>query len=122
MSALRRAFDSRTIPTSGGSSRYCTATPFRNPEAPSMTELSFFHGKQRGLQRRMGTTHIASRLEHTRRRQAFNEIDLEILGNAQFFFIATGAPKGTLDCSIKCGPPGFVRIAGASSLLFPDYD
>jgi predicted pyridoxine 5'-phosphate oxidase superfamily flavin-nucleotide-binding protein len=82
----------------------------------------FFHAEQKALQAEMGTTRIAERIEQTRRRTAFNETDAEIIGNAQVFFIASSAKDGTLDCSVKCGPEGFVRLEGNSTLVFPDYD
>lgn len=82
----------------------------------------FFHSEQKALQAQMGTTGIAERIAQTRRRTAFNEADAEIIGRAQFFFIASSAADGTLDCSVKSGPEGFVRMDGGHTLLFPDYD
>jgi predicted pyridoxine 5'-phosphate oxidase superfamily flavin-nucleotide-binding protein len=82
----------------------------------------FFHAEHKALQAEMGTTRIAERLEQTRRRSAFNETDAEIISKAQFFFIASSAQDGTVDCSVKSGPEGFVRLEGERSLLFPDYD
>ncbi len=82
----------------------------------------FFHAEQKALQAEMGTTRIAERIEQTRRRTAFNETDAEIIGAAQFFFIASSAADGTLDCSVKSGPQGFVQLHGGHTLVFPDYD
>jgi predicted pyridoxine 5'-phosphate oxidase superfamily flavin-nucleotide-binding protein len=82
----------------------------------------FFHSEQIELQARMGTTRIAERIAQTRRRTEFSDSDLQIISTASFFFIASAATDGTLDCSVKCGPEGFVRIEGASTLVFPDYD
>jgi predicted pyridoxine 5'-phosphate oxidase superfamily flavin-nucleotide-binding protein len=82
----------------------------------------FFHSEQKALQAQMGTARIAERIAQTRRRTAFNDTDAEIIGAAQFFFIASSAADGTLDCSVKSGPPGFVRMHGESTLVFPDYD
>lgn len=82
----------------------------------------FFQPEHKKLQVLMGTTRIAERIAETRRRTELNDTDAEIIGNAQFFFIASAATDGTLDCSIKSGPEGFVRIEGATALVFPDYD
>lgn len=38
------------------------------------------------------------------------------------FFLATAGPDGQPDCSYKGGAPGFVRVVGPSTLVFPDYD
>jgi predicted pyridoxine 5'-phosphate oxidase superfamily flavin-nucleotide-binding protein len=40
---------------------------------------------------------------------------------ADTFFIATAHPEGGADASHRGGLPGFVRVEGASRLLFPDY-
>lgn len=82
----------------------------------------FFQLEHKELQAQMGTTRIAERIAETRRRTEFNDTDREIISNAQFFFIASAATDGTLDCSVKSGPGGFVHIESASVLVFPDYD
>jgi len=82
----------------------------------------FFHPAQKELQARMGTTRIAERIAEMRRHVEFNDSDTEIIEAASFFFIASAATDGTLDCSVKCGPKGFVRMDGVNALLFPDYD
>lgn len=83
---------------------------------------SFFTTEHRALQTEMGTAGIADRIASTRRHSEFSESDSEIVGNAEFFFVATSANDGTLDCSVKCGPRGFVQLRGGSTLAFPDYD
>jgi predicted pyridoxine 5'-phosphate oxidase superfamily flavin-nucleotide-binding protein len=82
----------------------------------------FFHTEQKELQAHMGTTRIAERIAQTRRRTAFNDSDVQIISATSFFFIASAATEGTLDCSVKCGPEGFVRMESPSTLVFPDYD
>lgn len=82
----------------------------------------FFHEAQRALQEQMETRRIADRIESTRRHCVFNDSDRQVIGAAQFFFLASVAPDGQPDCSVKCGPPGFVRLVGDGSLVFPDYD
>lgn len=82
----------------------------------------FFQPEQKELQARMETSRIAERIAQTRRRTVFNDSDMQIIGAASFFFIASAATDGTLDCSVKCGPEGFVQMDSASTLVFPDYD
>lgn len=82
----------------------------------------FFHPEQKALQAQMGTTRIAERIAETRRHTTFTDTDTEIIKSAQFFFIATSTVDGTLDCSVKSGPPGFVHMKGTDTLVFPDYD
>ena len=91
-------------------------------ESEGVDVSKFFHPEQKVLQEHMGTTRIADRISETRRRAVFNDVDAEIVGAAQFFFIASSAADGTLDCSVKSGPAGFVRMQGERTLVFPDYD
>lgn len=83
---------------------------------------TFFHEAQRLRQSAMETTGIAERIESTRRHEQFTDADRDIIGQARFFFLASGAPDGRLDGSVKCGPAGFVQACGGSQLRFPDYD
>ncbi|MBT2231239.1 pyridoxamine 5'-phosphate oxidase family protein [Nonomuraea sp. NEAU-A123] len=43
------------------------------------------------------------------------------IGAADTFFIATGAEKLGADVSHRGGNPGFVKVTGPGSLVFPDY-
>lgn len=82
----------------------------------------FYHDGHTALQEEMGTTRIAERLARTRLHGALDEADQAMIVRACMFFIATGSADGMLDCSVKCGPPGFVRVEDAWNLLIPDYD
>ena len=83
--------------------------------------MSMFHDGNRTLQDRFDGRRIADRLEETRRRATFNDEDRALIESVPFFFLAT-AHAGTVDCSFKGGVPGFVRVTGATTLEFPDYD
>jgi len=52
----------------------------------------------------------------------FTDDDRAIVEQASMFFLATADADGFPDCSYKGGVPGFVRVAGPSTLVFPSYD
>ena len=86
-----------------------------------MTESAFYHQGNRDLQDGFGSRRIADRLESLSR-TAFTDDDRAYVESAIYFFLATADAEGRPDCSFKGGPPGFVRVTGASELAFPDYD
>jgi predicted pyridoxine 5'-phosphate oxidase superfamily flavin-nucleotide-binding protein len=81
-----------------------------------------FHEGNRQLQDQFDSRRIADRLEEKLTRQAFTDGDRSFIESLPFFFLATSDDKGRADCSFKGGLPGFVRLTGASELVFPDYD
>ena len=81
-----------------------------------------YHDGNRRLQDRFDSRRIADRLEEKLTRTAFTEDDKAYIESLPYFFIATADAEGRPDCSFKGGPPGFVRVTGASELAFPDYD
>ena len=83
--------------------------------------MDFFHEQMRALQDRYEGRAVADRLEEHRMRTRFNADDRALIETAPFFFLAT-ASETSVDCSFKGGEPGFVRIAGESELVWPDYD
>ena len=83
--------------------------------------MSFYHDGSRSLQDRFDGRRLADSLEKNRRHNNFSVEDREFIENASFFFLATTSGK-TVDCSFKGGLPGFVKVTGANSLSFPDYD
>ena len=85
-------------------------------DAPTM-----FHEHQRTLQDRFDGRRVADALEKRFRRAAFEPGDTALIEGASFFFIAT-AHGGAVDCSVKGGPPGFVRVTGPAALEWPDFD
>src|SRR5450756_2232069 len=81
-----------------------------------------YHDGNRQLQDRFDSRRISDRLEEKLTRTAFNDDDKAFIESATYFFLATADAQGRPDCSFKGGMPGFVRVTGASELVFPDYD
>ncbi|UTP37903.1 pyridoxamine 5'-phosphate oxidase family protein [Phenylobacterium sp. LH3H17] len=81
-----------------------------------------YHQGNRDLQDAFGSRALADRLEETLRRKVFNEADGAFIAAQSFFFLATADVEGRPDCSFKGGPVGFVQVAAADELIFPDYD
>lgn len=61
---------------------------------------------------------VADRLEQHRMRRAFNDDDRRFIERVSFFFVATASAQ-SVDCSFKCGAPGFVRVTGENTLVCP---
>ena len=87
-----------------------------------MSDSIMFHDGNRQLQDSFDSRRIADRLEEKLTRTAFSDDDRAFIESVLFFFLATADREGRPDCSFKGGMPGFVRVVGASSLAFPDYD
>lgn len=85
-------------------------------------EGQLYHQGNRDLQDAFGSRALADRLEETLRRTVFNEADGAFIAAQSFFFLATADAEGRPDCSFKGGPVGFVQVAAADELIFPDYD
>ncbi|HZN14269.1 MAG TPA: pyridoxamine 5'-phosphate oxidase family protein [Acidimicrobiales bacterium] len=87
-----------------------------------MTEHDAYHAGARALQDRFDSRRIADRLEQIVMHHVFTDDDRAIVEQASMFFLATADADGFPDCSYKGGVPGFVRVAGPSTLVFPSYD
>lgn len=85
-----------------------------------MTDL--YHEGHRRLQDAFDTRRLADRLEEAIVHDAFTERDREFIGRMPMFFLATVDAQGHANCSYKGGAPGFVRVADAHTLAFPNYD
>jgi predicted pyridoxine 5'-phosphate oxidase superfamily flavin-nucleotide-binding protein len=83
--------------------------------------MSMFHDGQRELQDRYEGRAVADRLEEHRKHSTFTDDDKKFIETAPFFFIAT-AWKDSVDCSMKGGLPGFVRVTAPNEITWPDYD
>src|ERR1700743_1690169 len=89
---------------------------------PPMPASVMYHDGNRQLQDRFASRRISDRLEEKLTRQEFSADDKAFIEALPYFFLATADADGRPDCSFKGGPPGFVRVPGASGLAFPDYD
>jgi predicted pyridoxine 5'-phosphate oxidase superfamily flavin-nucleotide-binding protein len=87
-----------------------------------MTEVDAYHAGSRALQDRFDSRRLADRLQQITVHDAFSDGDREIIERASMFFLATADADGFPDCSYKGGVPGFVRVTGPSTLVFPNYD
>jgi hypothetical protein len=80
-----------------------------------------YHEGQRELQDRYEGRAVADQLEKHRWHNVFTDEDKEFIETAPFFFLAT-AWQDHVDCSIKGGIPGFVRVIAPNVIVWPDYD
>jgi predicted pyridoxine 5'-phosphate oxidase superfamily flavin-nucleotide-binding protein len=81
----------------------------------------FYHDGMRELQDRFDGRRVADGLEKHRLHFEWWEQDRKLIGEARFFFIATSY-RDNVDCSMRSGDPGFVRITGPDTLEYPEYD
>lgn len=84
--------------------------------------MSQFYGPtHRQFQDASNTRKLADRLEELAHKE-FDDADREFIAGAAMFFLSSVDERGRPTVSYKGGPPGFVRITGASELIFPIYD
>jgi len=83
--------------------------------------MAMFHEGNRSLQDRYGGRAVADRIVDLVEASEINEDFKGFIESVPFFFLATAARENT-DCSFKGGEPGFVKITGPNTLVFPDYD
>lgn len=86
-----------------------------------MSPDELFHDGMRELQDKYDGRRIADAIGGTRTHSEFWDSERELIEQAPCFFLAT-AHDGHVDCSIKSGDPGFVKVVGANVIEFPDYD
>ena len=82
---------------------------------------SMFHEGHRELQDKFDGRALADALEKKFRYDVLGPDEIELIETSEFFFLATAHGK-SVDCSFKGGPRGFVRVTGATTLEWPDYD
>jgi hypothetical protein len=86
-----------------------------------MEQRLFFHEGMREFQDRFDGRRVAEAIERHRKHYEFWEDKREWIQSAQFFFIAS-AWGDYVDCNIKSGDPGFVKIVAPGVLEYPEYD
>jgi predicted pyridoxine 5'-phosphate oxidase superfamily flavin-nucleotide-binding protein len=84
--------------------------------------MGFYHDGHRSIQARFSSTALADRLEQVTHRTTLTSEDAAFVNGVSFFFLATADAEGRPECSYKGGAPGFVRVAAADLIVFPDYD
>ncbi len=81
-----------------------------------------FGDSHRRLQREFDTERLADRIEERLFREHIAADDRAFIERMDMFFLATADSAGRPNCSYKGGDPGFVRVLGPQSLVFPNYD
>ena len=87
----------------------------------SFPEREFFHQGMREFQDEFDGRRVADALERHRKHYTFWDDERESITNTRFFFIASGFGE-YVDCSMKSGDPGFVRIVADNVIEYPEYD
>ena len=84
-------------------------------------DRAFFHDGMRQWQDRFDGRRTAEAIETHRKHYEFWDDEIEIIQNARFFFI--GSSYGEyVDCNIKSGDPGFIKVVSPNVLEYPEYD
>ena len=81
----------------------------------------FFHEGMRHFQDMHDGRRTAEAIEKHRKHYAFWDDEIEMISQAPFFFIAS-TWNDYVDCNIKSGDPGFVKVVGDNTLEYPEYD
>ena len=82
---------------------------------------AFFHEGMRELQDEFDGRRVAEAIEKHRKHYSFWGDEREWIETAPLFFIATAYGE-YVDCSVKSGDPGFVKIVGENVIEYPEYD
>jgi len=82
----------------------------------------FYSDHQRSLQGEFGSAGLADRLEEFIVRETFDEAAQDFVEAADFFFLSSVDQDGFPTVSHKGGDPGFVKVTGPGTFLFPCYD
>lgn len=81
----------------------------------------FFHEGMRAWQDEFDGRRTAEAIERHRKHYEFWDDEIELIESAQFFFIASTYGE-YVDCNIKSGDPGFVKVLKPNTLEYPEYD
>ena len=84
-------------------------------------ERDFFHDGMREFQDLFDGRRTAEAIEKKRKHYQFWDDEKELIKNSKFFFIASSW-NGYIDCNIKSGDPGFVKIVEKGIIEYPEYD
>jgi predicted pyridoxine 5'-phosphate oxidase superfamily flavin-nucleotide-binding protein len=85
--------------------------------------VSLYHDGNRYFHDRFDTGRLADRIEERIfPRVAIDEDDRAFIEGCDMFFLATADADGRPQCSYKGGEPGFVRVLGERTVVFPNYD
>ena len=82
---------------------------------------SFFHDGMREFQNLFDGNRTAEAIEKNRKHYEFWNDEKDLIQKTKFFFIASSW-NGYIDCNIKSGDPGFVKIVEGGVIEYPEYD
>ena len=85
------------------------------------SDRDFFHEGMRAFQDNFDGRRTADAIEKYRKHYSFWDDEKHIIEKCQFFFIASGW-EDYIDCNIKSGDPGFVKIIDEGVIEYPEYD
>ena len=86
-----------------------------------MWQRPFYHEGMSELQDRFDGRRVAEAIERHRKHYEFWDDEKEMIETSPFFFIGTSW-NDYIDCNIKSGDPGFVKIMGPNIIEYPEYD
>ena len=84
-------------------------------------ERDFFHEGMRYFQDFFDGRRTAEAIEKNRKHYEFWDDEKNLIENSKFFFIASSW-NGYIDCNIKSGDAGFVKIIDNNTIEYPEYD
>ncbi len=87
----------------------------------NFADRDFFHEGMRNFQDKTDGRRTAEAIEKHRKHYEFWDDEKEMIASAQFFFIASSYDD-YIDCNIKSGDAGFIKIVGDGVLEYPEYD
>ena len=82
----------------------------------------FYSNHQQTLQEEFESSGLADRLQAFIVRETFDEAAQEFVEAADFFFLSSVDQDGFPTVSHKGGDPGFVKVTGPGTFVFPFYD
>ena len=86
-----------------------------------MWQRPFYHEGMSELQDRFDGRRVAEAIERHRKHYEFWYDEKQMIETSPFFFIGTSW-NDYIDCNIKSGDPGFVKVVGPNIIEYPEYD
>ncbi len=83
---------------------------------------SFYSESHRQLQDALGSRQLADAMVATVVREELDEGQVAFIEAQNLFFLSSIDAEGRPTVSYKGGDPGFVRVLGPTSLMFPSFD
>ena len=86
-----------------------------------MDDRSFFHDGMRAFQDTFDGRRTADAIEKNRKHYEFWDDEKQWIESTPYFFIASSF-EDYIDCNIKSGDPGFIKVVGPNTIEYPEYD